>query len=91
MRDPEKLRRSNRILIGIVILLLLFGVITRLQNRDTSFYLFGIEILPGAKQETVQEEAAPQEKEAPQGEELPQEEAPASDAEANTDNTDSAP
>jgi len=44
MRDPERIRRSNMVLIGLVILCLLYGIITRMQSGDDSFYLFGFKI-----------------------------------------------
>ena len=56
MRDPERVRRSNIILIGLVILCLLYGLITRMQSGDDSFYLFGFKIF--GTEETQTEEAA---------------------------------
>ena len=44
------------VLIGIVILLMLYGIVLRLQSGDNSFYLFGIELIPGTQKEAVQEE-----------------------------------
>ena len=44
MRDNDKLRRSNLVLFGLVFLVLLYGVITRLMSGDTSLYIFGIPI-----------------------------------------------
>lgn len=58
MRDPERVRRSNMILIGLVILCLLYGIIVRMQSGDKSFYLFGFKIYGT---EETQTEEAPQE------------------------------
>ena len=56
MRDNDKLRRSNFVLFGLVILVLLYGVITRLQTGDTSLYIFGIPIsLPFGQTEDSQD------------------------------------
>ena len=56
MHDNDKLRRSNYVLFGLVILVLLYGVITRLQTGDTSLYIFGIPInLPFGQTEDAQE------------------------------------
>ena len=46
MNRNDKLRRSNFVLIGIVVLMLLYGVITRLITGDTSLYIFGIPVIP---------------------------------------------
>ncbi len=59
--NNDRLRRSNRILIGLIILFLLYGIIYRIQTGDTDFYLFGYKIdLPffgnQASEETVEEE-----------------------------------
>lgn len=54
MRDPERLKRSNMILIGIVILCLLYGLIVRIQKGDDSFYLFGFKVF-GSGAEVTQE------------------------------------
>ncbi|MGX8687752.1 MAG: hypothetical protein ACSW8K_08160 [bacterium] len=64
MRDPERVRRSNMVLIGLVILCLLYGIIVRMQSGDKSFYLFGFKIY-GA--EETQAEEAPQETSAESG------------------------
>lgn len=56
MRDPERVRRSNIVLIGLVILCLLYGIITRMQSGDDSFYLFGFKVF--GTEETQTEEAA---------------------------------
>lgn len=58
MRDPERVRRSNMILIGLVILCLLYGIIVRMQSGDKSFYLFGFKIYGT---EETQTEEVPQE------------------------------
>ncbi len=56
MRDNDKILRSRLILFGLVILVLLYGVITRLQSGDTSLYIFGIPInLPFGQTEDAQE------------------------------------
>ena len=52
-RDRDRLRRSNMVLIGLVVLMLLYGVITRLMTGDTSLYIFGIPII--APKETQEE------------------------------------
>ncbi len=56
MRDPERIRRSNMVLIGLVILCLLYGLITRMQSGDDSFYLFGFKIF--GTEETQTEETS---------------------------------
>ena len=61
MRDPDKLRRSNMILIGLVVLFLLYGVISRLQSGATKMDIFGFTFdLPFVTQQesTEQEPAA---------------------------------
>lgn len=61
MRDPDKLRRSNMILIGLVVLFLLYGIIYRVQTGDTTMHLFGFTFdLPFVTQQesTEQEPAA---------------------------------
>ncbi len=57
MRDPERVKRANRILIVIVILFLLYGIIYRIQTGDNGLYVFGHRIdLPfGTQQETTSE------------------------------------
>lgn len=64
MRDPERVRRSNMVLIGLVILCLLYGIIVRMQSGDKSFYLFGFKIYGT---EETQAEEAPQETSAESG------------------------
>lgn len=55
--NNDRIRRSNYVLIGLVILMLLYGVIYRFMSGDNSLYLFGIPVIPGSKQEeTTQEE-----------------------------------
>ena len=54
MKGNDKLRRSNFILIGIVVLMLLYGIITRMMTGDKSLYIFGIPVIGG--EETTQEE-----------------------------------
>ena len=61
MRDPDKLHRSNMILIGLVVLFLLYGIIYRVQTGDTTMHLFGFTFdLPFVTQQesTEQEPAA---------------------------------
>ena len=44
-------------LIGLVILMLLYGIIYRFMSGDNSLYLFGIPVIPGSnREETTQEE-----------------------------------
>ena len=55
--NNDRLRRSNYVLIGLVILMLLYGIIYRFMSGDDSLYLFGIPVIPGSSQEeTTQEE-----------------------------------
>ena len=55
--NNDRLRRSNFVLIGLVILLLLYGVIYRFMSGDDSLYIFGIPVIPGSNKEgTTQEE-----------------------------------
>lgn len=59
MNNNDKLRRSNMILIGIVILFLLYGVFYRMQSGDSSLYIFGQKIdMPFATQQESVEEPA---------------------------------
>ena len=52
MRNPDKLQRSNFVLIGLVILFLLYGVIYRIQTGDNKLVIFGYTIeLPFGQQE----------------------------------------
>ena len=44
MDNRDKLRRSNLVLILIVVMFLLFGVIYRIETGDQTLYLFGYEI-----------------------------------------------
>lgn len=53
MNNNDRLRRSNFVLIGLVVLILLYGLITRIMTGDRSFYLFGIPII---ENEPAQEE-----------------------------------
>lgn len=64
MNDRDRLRRSNMILVGIVLLFLLYGIVYRMQTGDNKLYIFGYSIdLPFGteqqvtEQETTQEEA----------------------------------
>ena len=54
MNNNDKLRRSNFVLIGLVVLVLLYGIITRMMTGDKSLYIFGIPVIGG--EETPQEE-----------------------------------
>ena len=55
--NNDRLRRTNYVLIGLVILMLLYGIIYRFMSGDDSLYLFGIPVIPGSSQEeTTQEE-----------------------------------
>ena len=57
--NNDRLRRSNFVLIGLVILLLLYGVIYRFMSGDDSLYLFGIPVIPGSnKEETTGSDAS---------------------------------
>ena len=42
-RDRERLKRSNMVLIGLVVLMLLYGLFYRMQSGDSSLYLFGFQ------------------------------------------------
>lgn len=60
--NNDRLRRSNYVLIGLVILMLLYGIIYRYMSGDDSLYLFGIPVIPGSNQEeTTQEETTQEE------------------------------
>ena len=54
MNNNDKLRRSNFVLIGLVVLVLLYGIIARMMTGDKSLYIFGIPVIGG--EETTQEE-----------------------------------
>ena len=57
--NNDRIQRSNYILLGLVILMLLYGVIYRFMSGDESLYIFGIPVSPGSnKEETTQEEPA---------------------------------
>ena len=58
-RDRDRIRRSNLVLIGLVVLMLLYGLFYRMQSGDNSLYLFGFKIdMPfGTHQEAEQPEA----------------------------------
>ena len=54
MRDNDRVRRGNRIILVVVILFLLYGIIYRVQTGDNKLYLFGYAIdLPFGQQETT--------------------------------------
>ena len=60
--NNDRIRRSNYVLIGLVILMLLYGIIYRFMSGDNSLYLFGIPVIPGSNQEeTTQEETTQEE------------------------------
>lgn len=60
MNNNDRLRRSNFVLIGLVVLVLLYGLITRIMTGDTSLYIFGFEIIPPKEaQEETTDNAAP--------------------------------
>ena len=56
MNNNDRLKRSNFVLIGLVVLMLLSGLITRIMTGDKSFYLFGIPIIENepAQEETTE-------------------------------------
>ncbi|MBP3883298.1 MAG: hypothetical protein J6E40_14225 [Lachnospiraceae bacterium] len=55
--NNDRVRRSNYVLIGLVVLMLLYGIIYRYMSGDDSLYLFGIPVIPGSNQEeTTQKE-----------------------------------
>lgn len=56
MNNNDRLRRSNFVLIGLVVLVLLYGLITRIMTGDKSFYLFGFPIIENepAQEETTE-------------------------------------
>ena len=59
MNNNDRVQRSNYILLGLVILMLLYGVIYRFMSGDDSLYIFGIPVIPGSnKEETTQEDPA---------------------------------
>lgn len=67
MRNQDRIRRSNRILIAIVILFLLYGVVYRMQTGDNKLYLFGYTIeLPFGGQHNAEETTAGEQSEAAQ-------------------------
>ena len=56
MRGSDNLHRSNMILLGLVLLMLLYGIIYRVQTGDNKLYIFGFEIeLPFGQKQEVQE------------------------------------
>ena len=59
--NNDRLRRSNFVLIGLVILLLLYGVIYRFMSGDDSLYIFGIPVIPGSNKEETTDSNAPAE------------------------------
>lgn len=60
MNNNDKLRRSNFVLIGLVVLMLLYGIISRAITGDTSLYIFGIPVIaPKETQEEDTNSAAP--------------------------------
>ena len=74
MNDRDKIRRSNRILIGIVVLFILYGIIYRIQTGDSSLYIFGYKLdLPFFHQEVVEETTETEETETSTEEPSPEE------------------
>ncbi len=60
MNNNDKLRRSNLVLIGLVVLVLLYGLITRIMTGDKSLYIFGIPVIENkAAQEESTEGSQP--------------------------------
>lgn len=62
MDNRDKLRRSNLVLILIVVMFLLFGVIYRIETGDQTLYLFGYEIrmpFTSSQVEETPKEASP--------------------------------
>ena len=64
MHGSNNIRRSNMILLGLIILMLLYGIIYRVRSGDNKLYILGFEIeLPFGQTQEVQdnaEEAAPE-------------------------------
>ena len=74
MNDRDRIRRSNRILIGIVVLFILYGIIYRVQTGDSSLYIFGYKLdLPFFHQEVVEETTETEETETSTEEPSPEE------------------
>ena len=74
MNDRDRIRRSNRILIGIVVLFILYGIIYRIQTGDSSLYIFGYKLdLPFFHQEVVEETTETEETETSTEEPSPEE------------------
>ena len=44
MRGSNNLRRSNMLLLVLVLMMLLYGIIYRVQSGDNKLYIFGFEI-----------------------------------------------
>ena len=59
--NNDRVRRSNYVLIGLVVLMLLYGIIYRYMSGDDSLYLFGIPVIPGSNQEETNQEETTQE------------------------------
>ena len=58
MRGSDNLHRSNMILLGLVLLMLLYGILYRVQTGDNKLYIFGFEIeLPFGQKQEAQEDA----------------------------------
>ena len=60
--NNDRLRRSNMVLIGLVVLMLLYGLFYRIQSGDSTLYVFGYKInLPFGTQQEVEEPQPEQE------------------------------
>ncbi len=57
--NNDRIQRSNYILLGLVILMLLYGVIYRFMSGDDSIYIFGIPVIPGSNKEETTGSDAP--------------------------------
>ena len=57
--NNDRIQRSNYILLGLVILMLLYGVIYRFMSGDDSLYIFGIPVIPGSNKEETTGSDAP--------------------------------
>lgn len=56
MRGSNNIHRSNMILLGLVLLMLLYGIFYRIQSGDNKLYVFGFELeLPFGQKQEAQE------------------------------------
>ena len=64
MRNSDKLHRSNMVLLILVVLMLLYGVVTRIQSGDNKMYIFGFEFelpfIPAKEEPADAEGTAPE-------------------------------